>query len=311
MKLKRIAGAIVGVTAMACCAGKPAKGAEGFGDYISPVSNPTNFEDPRAVTDVRPIFVVHKLSDKFSVGDGGEAYLLALQARVAITDKFSFIATKDGILWLQPNEEIDGALEQGVGFANLAFGVKYTIVEDEEADHIVSLGLRYEAPSGSSQVLQGKVFQIEGIDDRGAGLMNPFITGGLSFEDFHLLGYAGVRAALDDVDSSFFDMSLHLDHQFGDFYPLIEVNWIQTIDEGGRLPLGGEGFDIINLGSTDSEGKGVVTSAVGARYRVAKLDWGDIDLGAAVEFPLTDREDIFDFRLTTDMIFRFNWTALN
>lgn len=199
MKLKRIAGAIVGITAMTCCVGKPAKGSEGFGDYISPVSNPTNFEDPRAVTDVRPIFVVHKLSDKFSVGDGGEAYLLALQARVAITDKFSIIATKDGILWLDPKEEIDGALEDGVGFANLAFGVKYTIVENDEAGHIISLGMRYEAPSGSSQVLQGKVFQIEGIDDHGSGLLNPFITGGMEFENFHLLGYAGVRAALDDV----------------------------------------------------------------------------------------------------------------
>jgi hypothetical protein len=309
MKLKRIAGVVVGVAALSCCVGKPAKGAEAFDSFISPVSSFTNFEDPRSTTELRPIFMFHQLSDTFSVGDGGEAYLLALQARVAITDRFSFIATKDGILWLQPNQEIEGALEQESGLANLAFGLKYAIVHDAEANRIVTLGMRYEAPSGSSRVLQGKVFQIEGFDERGAGLLNPFISAGAMIEDFHVLGYAGFRAALDDVDSSFFDMSLHLDRPFGNFVPLIEVNWVQTIDEGGRLPLGGEGFDVINLGSTNSDGTGVVTSAVGARYRLAQLDLCDIDLGAAVEFPLTDREDIFNFRLTTDMIFRFNWSV--
>jgi len=227
-----------------------------------------------------------------------------VQLRFALTERLALIATKDGYVWLRPNDEIPGAVTHDDGFANLAFGAKYAIVYDVEDQRIATLGLRYEVPSGDAQVLQGKVFRIDGVDDRGKGVLNPFLSTGFGFGDFHFLSYTGVRAALDDVDSSFFDMSLHGDYQVGNLFPLLEVNWVQTISDGERLPLGGEGFDLLNLGTTNGAGKGVVTAAVGARYRVAQFEAIEIDLGTAVEFPLTDREDLFGFRLSSDFIVR-------
>lgn len=312
MNLQRVAGVVAGVAVMACCAGKPAKGAEGFDSFISPVTSFTNFEDPLATTEVRPIFMFHSLSDELKlgntrVGNGGEAYLFAVQLRYAITERLGLIATKDGYVWLRPDEEIPGALTHDDGWANLAFGLKYSLLHDVQNQRVVTFGLRYEAPSGDAQVLQGKVYRASAFNnDRGKGVMNPFLSAGMTVENFHILGYTGVRAALDDVDSSFFDLSLHVDHPFGNFYPLIEMNWVQTIADGDRLPLNGEGFDLLNLGSVDSDGKGVVTGAVGARYRITTCNSAGvgIDLGAAVEFPLTDREDIFNLRVTTDVIVR-------
>ena len=207
-------------------------------------------------------------------------------------------------MWLRPDEEIPGALTHDDGFANLAFGLKYAFILEPEKRRIATIGFRYEAPSGDAGVLQGKVYRIDGVDERGKGVVNPFLSTGIGVDRFHFLGYAGVRAALDDVDSSFFDLSLHGDYQIGNFYPLVEINWVQTIDGGRRLPLNGEGFDVLNLGSVDGEDRGVVTAGVGARYRLASFDPVDLDFGAAVEFPLTDREDIFNLRVTTDVVIR-------
>lgn len=303
--MKRCASHMVVAGLFAFGLAVPALAESGFDEFISPVSNPVNFEDPRATTEVRPIFVFHDISNDFIGLQGGEAYVAAVQARLAIGDRLSLIATKDGYVWLRPDKEIPGAVTHDDGFANIAAGLKYSLLRDEENLRIATVGLRYEAPSGDAQALQGKVFRIDGFDDRGAGILNPFVSGGAAWENFHFLGYTGVRAALDDVDSSFLDVSFHADYQIDCVYPLFEVNWVQTIADGDRLPLGGEGFDFFNLGSTNGAGKGVVTAAWGVRWRALEFDKIGVDLGSAIETPLTDREDLFGFRLTSDVIIRF------
>lgn len=295
------------IAGAACCAAAaapatPARGSSGFDSFISPISNFTNFEDPRAITEVRPIFMFHDLANDFLGLDGGEAYLLAVQARFAVTERFALIATKDGYVWLRPHKEIPGAVTKNDGFANLAFGAKYAVLYDEAKRRIATLGLRYEVPSGDAGVLQGKVLRIAGVNERGDGVLNPFLSAGVGAGDFQFLGYAGGRVPINEVDSTFFDMSLHGNYRVGDFYPLVEVNWVHTVGNGKRLPLGGEGFDLLNLGSTNAAGKGVVTAAVGGRWRVLRAEVWNVDLGTAVEFPLTHRRDLFGFRLTSDVI---------
>lgn len=287
----------------ACCLGAAtAEATGGFSSFISPVSNFVNFEDPRATTEVRPIFMFHDLENDFLGLGGGEAYLLAVQARLAITDRFALIATKDGYVWLRPHNEIPGAVTKNDGFANIALGAKYAVLYDEAARRIATLGLRYEIPSGDAGVLQGKVLRIDGVDERGDGVLNPFLSAGVGAGNFHFLGYAGGRVPINDIDSTFFDMSLHGDYQIGSWYPLIEVNWVHTVADGKRLPIGGEGFDLLNLGATNGSGKGVVTAAVGTRWRAVDDDRFHVDFGTAVEFPLTERRDLFGFRLTSDII---------
>jgi len=278
------------VTALAAV---PGVCASGLDEMISPVSMPTVNEDPRSTTEIRPIYMFTRISEDF-VTKGGHYSVVAAQARVAITDRISFIATKDGYIWLDTDE----VLPNENGWANIAFGLKGALLKDDDAAFILSAGLRYETPWGSQDVLQGK----------GDGVLNPFFSVAKGFEDFHMQGYTGPGIPISSDDSTFYDVALHFDYRlFERLYPLFEFNWRYTIRGGGRLPIDQEGFDLVNIGSQDAGGNSVGTVAFGARWRVVD----DLDLGAVLEVPVTSRHDIFGWRVTTDLIWRpLGWGGL-
>jgi hypothetical protein len=288
--------ALANAAGLACGGAALAEEEDPFRSWISPVSNPTNFEDPRATAEVRPIFAYHIIDEGF-VTDGGNAYIAAVQARVAIGDRLGIIATKDGYVWLNPDE----AVPDGNGWANIALGAKYAVWRDPESRSIATLGLRYEIPSGSEDVFQGKA----------DGVFNPFLSAGWSWGNLHLLGYTGARLPVSGADSSFFDLSLHADYQIGMFYPLLEWNWVHVLDGGRRLQIDQEGFDFFNFGSRSATGQDVITMAAGARIRPwERIEWcegyiGSIDFGAVYEFPLSHEKDLFGGRVTADMVIRF------
>ncbi len=176
----------------------------------------------------------------------------------------------------------------------------------EDQRTIATVGFRYEAASGNRDVFQG----------RGDGMLNPFVSALWGTDRLHLMGYVAPRIAIDGGDSSFFDLSAHADYRFENFYPLIELNWIHVLDGGRRLPIDQEGFDFFNFGSTEAGGNDVVTLALGGRLRaldsIQLIDGrlGVLDLGTAFEFPVTNRKDLFDWRITTDLIFRIEPGAL-
>lgn len=315
--------ALLGAARMARAADDP------FLNFISPITDPTNFEDPRSQSDVRPIYAYHVIPGSFAKGtglDGGYVNVAALQLRIAINDRWSIIATKDGYVWVRPTHDVSTATGGGIvtrdsGFANLAFGAKWNFWRDSDLGGLASLGLRYEAPSGEPQALQGSVFKAGALADRGNGLMNPFVSYGWSKDDFHFLGYTGFRFPLSDVDSMFFDWSLHFDYRcpeitfagygLGHPYPTIELNWKNVMKGGDRIPLTQEGFDFFNLGSSEAGGENIVTMGFGGRWRFTdNLElWGrrgGIDWGIAYEQPVTSQKGLFDWRLTTDLIF---WLA--
>jgi len=267
--------------------------ASSLDDMISAVSMPTVNEDPRVTTELRPMYMYTKISDDF-VTQGGNYSVVAAQARVAITDRIGFIASKDGYIFLNPDEVVDGA----DGFANIAFGFKGVLYEEEDSAFILSGGLRYETPWGNTDVLQGN----------GKGTLNPFLSLAKGFGDFHVQGYTGPILALSVDDSHFYDVALHFDYRlFERFYPLFEFNWRYALRGGHRLPIDQEGWDLVNLGSKDVGGESVATVAFGARYRVVDT----VDVGAVAEFPVTDRHDILGWRVTTDLIWRpMGWSAL-
>lgn len=128
------------------------------------------------------------------------------------------------------------------------------------------------------------------------------------FGDFHLQGYTGPNLALAVDDTTSYDVALHVDYRvFEKLYPLLEFNWRYSIRGGGRLPIDQEGWDLVNLGSTDAGGESVATLAFGARYRVIDT----VDVGAVAELPVTSRHDILGWRVTTDLIWRpMGWNAL-
>jgi len=258
-------------------------------DMISPVSSPTVNEDPRNLTEIRPIFIYHHFPNDFVLGEG-DLQVVAVQARVALHERFSFIATKDGFVWIDP-EALDDNLD---GWANVAVGFKGSLLQSEEWAAILSAGIRYETRWGSQEVFQG----------RGDGVINPFLSAAKGFGDFHAQLYTGARLPLSDQDSTLYDTNLHLDYRLPldlpfAIYPLMEVNWLHIIKGGDRYPFDQEGSELVNLGSSDSAGD-IATMALGTRVRLC--EW--LDIGATGEFPLTSRKDIFDWRVTWDLSIR-------
>ena len=64
---------------------------------ISPVTNPIFFEDPAIRTEIRPLFMHHRIDRDFATG-AGEVNLYALQLRYAVTGRLAINATKDGFI---------------------------------------------------------------------------------------------------------------------------------------------------------------------------------------------------------------------
>jgi hypothetical protein len=255
-----------------------------FDDFISPMTNPVFFEDPRTLTEVRGIYLHHSVPEE---AFGGDINLWAAQLRGALTDRLSLIATKDGYL-TSNNPLIDD------GWAAVTLGLKYNLVRNVSAGRLISAGAWYELPVGSSRSLQAN----------GDGDFHLFLTGGQRIgENWHWLSGSGLRLPADDsLGSSMWYWSNHLDVRMTKrTYLLTEVNWYHWFESGENGIPGIEGGDLFNLGSTGVTGNDIVTQAVGVKYKPS----GNLELGTAFEFPLTERRDVLENRLTVDLILRF------
>ena len=255
-----------------------------FADWISPISNPVFFEDPRTLTEARAIFLHHEVPQ---AAGGGDIQLYALQLRLALSDRLSIIATKDGYA-VSSNPLIRD------GWGDIGGGLKYNLIRNVEQERLLSAGVTYETPSGSPRTLQGN----------GSGEFNFFLTGGIEIaDDWHWLSDAGFRiAANNNEESSSFYWSNHLDRRFaGCWYGIAEFNWFHWVANGeGGIP-GVEGVDLFNFGSSGVAGNDIVTGAFGLKYKPSF----DYEIGAAWEIPLTEREDVFENRLNVNFIRRF------
>lgn len=263
-----------------------------FERFISPISNPLFFEDPRTVTEARVIFANQWIPGSNPVFRGGQAQYVATQLRAAVTERLSIVANKDGYLWIDSNNE--PAVPDQDGWADLTAGLKYNLIRDPEQQLILSTGLIYEIDIGSHKVFQG----------RGDGEFHLFLTGGTEFADrWHYLTGSGFRLPTDtNARSQMWYWSHHVDYEFADrWYGLVELNWFHWMRSGNALPVNFEGGDIMNLGSTDVAGNDIVTAAFGGRKRF----WRMSEIGVAYEVPLTDRKDLMQSRLYADLILRY------
>jgi hypothetical protein len=263
--------------------------------YVPPITGAIVNESPYITTEIRPIYMYHWIPDSF-VTNGGYAQIFAVQLRAAVTDRLAVIATKDGYADLH----FDDVLPDDDGFVNIAAGLKYAVLDDADDEQILTIGLRYEAPTGN---LESAGIDMQGTGD---GLVDVFVTGATAIGDrAGVQASAGVNMALDtDNDSSSFHAAVHADYELVDtLFAVFETNLISTIIEGDRTDSSAvgsfEGFDVVNFGSTDSGT--VVTLGFGARVQVTDC----IQFGTAYEFAATDREDIFEQRLTFDGVFEF------
>ncbi len=263
---------------------------------ISPVTNPFFFEDPRSLTEIKPLFIVQEAPEAHG---GGNAEFFGVQGRLAITDRFSLVVNKLGFVSLNPSNA-DAGFDKKTGFAEIDFGPKFTFWRDENLRNAAAVGLTIQAPVGSGPAGQGV----------GTLGLDPYVTygqsfGRSSFGAFDFVGEAGYNFAVDDRRSEFFHTSLHLDYDVLNahrWYPLLEMNYFYYTKSGRNTTLDGfEGVDLANFGSTNVGGRNFLTLAPGLRYKFNE----HVIAGGAVEFPLTGQKELQDFRVTLDVIFRY------
>jgi hypothetical protein len=261
-----------------------------FPGFIGPITNPVLTKDPRSLTEARGLFINNQIDPANPFGPG-DFQVAAMQVRVALTDRLTFVADKDGYAWIHPN---GGAHTDG--WLDINAGLKYTLIRDEEHQFLVTIGGTWEPQTGAAKVFQNNgsgVFTIFGVVGKEFGGCN------------HVLVNAGYQFPADTTfNSSFFYAQLHLDRQmFGWLYPLVELNWFHYTGSGdhGLPPSVGELDGLINLGTSGVAGNDLVTAAAGLKFRL-----GDhAETGFAFEVPISSRHDFLNNRLTAELILRY------
>lgn len=260
-----------------------------FDGFVNPVSNPVLAKDPRANTWVRFLFINNNFPGSHPFG-GGNAQVYAMQVNVALTERLAFIADKDGYIVSYPKNT-----PSFDGWANIAAGLKYTLIRNVERQFVLAVGLMYEIPTGSSNAFQGT----------GSGIYSPFVTYAKQFgEHTHFMATHGLSVPGDqNRNSTFFYHSWHLDREmWGWFYPLVEMNLFHYTAGGNQLPpVVGEGDGLLNLGTSGMDGKVLLTTAVGAKFKLSNHAYA----GVAYEFPLTDYKGLLNNRITVDFVLRY------
>lgn len=279
-----------------------------FERAIRPITNPTLFDLALPRTQARPIVIHNKLPSKISttLGDldlGGDYQVYALQLEYALSERFSLVAGKDGFVDLNP----DDLLSNETGFANLAAGFKWAFLYNPEDRVAMSLSTQLEVPTGNGDVFQGT----------GDGALIPAVNFLKLTDRLQFSATLGFHLPFDqDEESTTMFASAHVSYTLTDrLFPLIELNYITTLDEGdggrrfnsqvnGAVPgvAEFEGGDLLNLGAANGGSNDHLSLAAGFRYRLND----HVDLGAAYEIPLMDESDgLMDSRLTFDLVYRF------
>ena len=288
----------------------PVASADGFAQARRPISNPTLFDLALPGTNVHPIFVYHNLPDQISTNTpggkldlGGDVQVYALQFEIALNERLSIVATKDGYVDINP----DNTMSNESGFANLGGGLKYAFILDPVSRTALSGTMTFELPTGNSDVLQGE----------GDGAVNLILNGLKLVDDWQFASSLGFQIPFSDEQSTMSFVSAHASYELCSwFIPLVELNWFHVLDAGdgtGNFPAHAdgavpavvefEGGDFFNLGAVNSgANRDFVTAAVGFRSRITD----SVNVGFAYELPLTDEEDsVMDDRFTLDLIWNF------
>lgn len=267
-----------------------------FDALTSPVSNPFLFEDPRSLTEVRPLYLFQKVPTGQPNFNGGQVWFAGAQVRLAVTERLSFTLTKLGVA----NNKPDGVtpFETGSGLAELWLGPKYTLIRDEQSGTVLAGGAIFQIPAGSAKAFQ----------DTGSLSIAPYVSLARSLTETRLGGLnallnGGYSFSVNKDRSDYFYLNGHLDWDVANahrFYPLAELTYTQTTTDGRERPgLQGEGRDLFNAGSIGKGG--LLTAAVGGRVKLTK----SVSLGGAFELPLAGQKDFFGHRFTVDLIWRY------
>ncbi|MFQ5415775.1 MAG: hypothetical protein ACE5FL_01880 [Myxococcota bacterium] len=210
-------------------------------------------------------------------------------------------------MWSKPGLK---AINNEDGFVNIAGGFKYALIDDRENGFILTPRLVIEVPTGNDDVYAGV----------GDGIAITGVSSGYRIGDLNILGDFGFQVPFNrNKQSTSMLYHLHLSYSLMDhFVPLFELNGHHYMDSGngntrvdvrgaGKISLGDLGLngfeaaDVTNLGQKGVAGNDLLTLAVGARFPITD----HLSMGAAYEFPVTHRKDIFNQRVTWSLNFEY------
>jgi len=273
-----------------------------FDQFISPVSSPFLSQDPRALTQIKPVFIWETTPNSNSGFHGGSLGYFGIEASVALTERLSLVLNKLGWVWIDPHSP-EGEFQRRSGFAEIWLGPQYTFIRNDCSNTLLAGGITFQIPAGSSRVFQ----------DTGTLTVSPYLSFAQAFPKlawgtFHFMNTTGYALATDNQRTDYFYSNFHLDLDIANlhmFYPLIELNWVQYTRNGGARDLNFEGKDMINFGSRHVAGHGDLSLALGIRVKpLPSCEW--LQFGAAAEWSLVNpHTNLSDFRLTFDVIFRY------
>ncbi|HEY7315035.1 MAG TPA: hypothetical protein VH643_37160 [Gemmataceae bacterium] len=274
-----------------------------FDYFASPVTNPFLFEDPRALTELKPLFIYQGAPRSNPIFQGGNAEFYGLQARLAVTERLSMTINELGFVTLNPfNTGADptGRFSESTGFAEIVLGPKYTFLRSEQWKTVMAGGLLFQIPAGSPRVFQ----------DTGTLSLVPYLSAAKNFclpagwGSINAMGNTGFSASVDKTRSDYFYMNFHVDYNIANtnmFFPFLELNWFHYTRGGTATDLGFEGLDLVNFGSRTVGARDFLAISPGLRFKLNE----HIQAGAAVSWPLLNQKQLNDYRLTFDIIFRY------
>lgn len=257
---------------------------------IAPVSNPVFFEDPHIRNELRPLFAQHYIDEGFITG-GGDVKLYAVQLRWAITERLALIATKDGYIQFNPDNSAVGNDQDG--WADIAAGFKYALIDNRAAEFILTPGFTIELPTGNERVFQGN----------GKGEWNLFVSAAKGFDNLHITANVGARIPNNwKQETAQAHYSAQVDYYTCQYFiPFVVANGFTVLSEAEALPLTSEGYDLINFGSSNAKGDTFATFGGGFRSKLTK----NVEVGFAYDKAFINPKGLFDDRFTVDLIFHF------
>jgi hypothetical protein len=282
-----------------------------YDGFVMPMQMPYLFEDPFITTGISTFGIFHQFPNDSAL-QGGHLWLLAVQARLAITDRLAFIATKDGYTWQRPDNP---ALDNEEGFYDITVGLKYALIDRREDNFIVSPSIRFDIPVGQRAVFQGN----------GDGVFIPTVSSAWGVGNFHLIGDVGGRIPFDgDKETAQIYWNVHADYALLKWLvPFMELGGIHYLSDGdgsfqvklanGSAPLSAlnqprpagfgpfDAVDVGNIGGVDVNNRAIVVFTAGIRFPIGR-HWM---LGASYDKPITRVRDIWKQRATLNVNLEF------
>lgn len=257
----------------------------GDDQFVAPVTSPYYNENSMITTDVRAWYVHHKVNGD-ALGPDAAVNDYALQLRVALTDSLQLVAYKDGYL------DFDGG-PSTEGWNDLAAGLKWQFLRDDESHLYAAVGAGYEFRTGESHALQNdSEYRLWASVDKGWGKFHGGAT----------INWRGTTSGKDsdNGNSDVFSWHLRGDYRASEICsPVVEINGYHIAsDSNTGVPL--NGADVLNLGATSAGA--TITGGLGVELRCG----GNTAVRAAYEVPLTGHDsDLYGTRLTVSLVYTF------